>query len=205
MQSVGEKLRDISMEASGSGKAKEKKLTKTKNSLKTLQDVEDVEAGSSQEEDVSSKLEQRLSGSSPLTTESIAIESESKANNSRSRIRAKRRRRKSGKGGKVEKTPPQNSNVRRVASMSESSTSSSQHSDEELEGIFPIEDVEGDEGNEEEDEHQVDRPVSLVADEFVSQEWNNLTTPTQRPFHVFSDGDYTPIVRFVFNMDAFLL
>ncbi|XP_011660379.1 phosphatidate phosphatase LPIN2 isoform X2 [Strongylocentrotus purpuratus] len=194
MQSVGEKLRDISMEASGSGKAKEKKLTKTKNSLKTLQDVEDVEAGSSQEEDVSSKLEQRLSGSSPLTTESITIESESKANNSRSRIRAKRRRRRSGKGGKVEKTLPQNSNVRRVASMSESSTSSSQHSDEELEGIFPIDDVEGDEGNEEEDEHQVDRPVSLVADEFVSQEWNNLTTPTQRPFHVFSDGDYTPIV-----------
>ncbi|XP_041465308.1 phosphatidate phosphatase LPIN2-like isoform X2 [Lytechinus variegatus] len=190
MHSVGEKLADISLEASGSGiKAKEKKLTKTKNSLKTLQDVE---AGSSQEEDVSSKVEQRLgAGSSPHTTESIAIETETKANNSRSRIRAKRRRRKSGKGGKSEKTPPQNSNVRRVATMSESSTSSSQHSDEELEGIFPIDDVEGDEN----DDHQVDRPVSLVADEFVSREdWNNLTTPTQRPFHVFSDGDYTPIV-----------
>nr|XP_054761156.1 phosphatidate phosphatase LPIN2-like [Lytechinus pictus] len=190
MHSVGEKLADISLEASGPGiKAKEKKLTKTKNSLKTLQDVE---AGSSQEEDVSSKVEQRLgAGSSPHTTESIAIETETKANNSRSRIRAKRRRRKSGKGGKSEKTPPQNSNVRRVATMSESSTSSSQHSDEELEGIFPIDDVEGDE----KDDQQVDRPVSLVADEFVSREdWNNLTTPTQRPFHVFSDGDYTPIV-----------
>ena len=194
MNSVEEKLSDMSIELPGPGKAKEKKLTKTKASLKAL---DDVEAGSSQEEDSTSKLDQRLSSGSHHS-ESITIETETGNSNSRSRVRAKRRRRKSGKGSKSDKSLPQNMNVRRLT-MSESSTSSSQHSDdEEMEGIFPIDDVDdddhaGDDGNEE-DRGQMGHPVSLIDSELVSQnEWGNLNKSTQR--FVFSDGDYTPVVR----------
>ncbi|XP_072175604.1 phosphatidate phosphatase LPIN2-like [Diadema setosum] len=201
MQSVEEKLADISLENQG-GKAKEKKLTKTKNSLKTLQDVE---AGSSQEEDSSHIPEHRASPgpSTSQGTSAISIDETVRGSSSRSRLRSKRRRRKSGKAGasKSEKSLPQNMSVRRVASMSESSTSSSQHSDEELEGIFPIDDVneiDADEGRTEEEEEgssHMNRPVSLLGTEDDSREqWSELGKPTHRPFHVFSDGDYTPLV-----------